>query len=84
MELQTLLLWTARLACPIAMGLMVWWFLRQSGEAQEPSPTPTQDLVTLQKRRAALDAEIRALESETDQPVSVEATQRIEMGTPTA
>jgi hypothetical protein len=82
MDLQTLALWAARLACPIAMGLMVWWFLRQSGEAPEPSPT--QQLALLQKRQAALDEEIVALEAQASETTRTETIQPIEMETPTA
>lgn len=67
MDLQTILLWATRLACPIAMGVMMWWFLRQSQETPSVEQAPTRHLNTLQKRQAALDAEIRALESETGQ-----------------
>ncbi len=86
MDLQTILLWAARLACPIAMGVMIWWFLRQSQETSPTGQAPTHHLSALQKRRAALDAEIQALalESETDQEALAEAARAVEAETPTA
>lgn len=83
MDWQTIVLWAARLACPIAMGVMIWWFLRQSNEAPSTDPTAVQQLNALQKRRAALDVEIAALEVQASESVPAEAAQPIEMETPT-
>jgi len=84
MDLQTILLWAARLACPIAMGVMMWLFLRQSQETPPAGPAPTPHLSALQKRRAALDAEIKALESKTGQESPADASHVVEVETPTA
>jgi hypothetical protein len=84
MDLQTILLWAARLACPIAMGVMMWWFLRQSQETPSAGPAPTPHLSALQKRQAALDAEITVLETQTGQSAPIEITEMTEMETPTA
>ena len=84
MDLQTVVLWVARPACPLAMGLMVWLFLRQSNEAPSTGPTSAQPLSALQKRRAALDAEIAALEVQTSESAPAETAQPIETEKPTA
>jgi hypothetical protein len=63
MNLQTLILWTARLACPLAMGLMIWWMLRGNHQEQKSAQTPGQPVHALHQRQSALDAEIHALEA---------------------
>lgn len=84
MDWQTILLWAARLACPIAMGVMMWLFLRQSQETPPVGQAPTPHLSALQKRRAALDAEITVLEAQTSKSAPAETAQVTEMETPTA
>lgn len=78
MDIQTILLWAARLACPLAMGAMVWWFLRETNEGETSGQPPAQRLDALQQRRAALEAEIRALEARTDESAPTVAGQPVE------
>lgn len=61
MNVQSVILWAARLACPLAFGLIAWWLFRQPGEAQQQ--LPAQRLRALQRRRATLEAEIDMLEA---------------------
>lgn len=81
MDLQTLLLWVARLACPLVLGLMVWWFLCQSGDAPRKRPSPSQRLSVLKQRQAALEAEIAALEITANGPTPADSDQHIDVET---
>ena len=65
MDVQTLLLWAARLACPLTIGAMLWFMLRQSNTA--PEPRAKQRLAELQRHRAAVDHEIEVVEAQVDQ-----------------
>ena len=60
MELSTILIVGAALACPIAMGLMMWLMNKNmSGEShQSMSGTDADRLNTLRKQRKVLDEEI--------------------------
>lgn len=61
MELATLLRIGAALACPIGMGLMMWWIMK--GMRREQTNATTAQLVSAD-RVAALRAQRRALEAE--------------------
>ena len=62
MEIQSLLFWGARLACPIALVGMLWLLLRQSSTA---SKVPDElRLDELHQRRTALELELQALETQ--------------------
>jgi hypothetical protein len=63
MELQPVLYWAARLACPIALAVMLWLLLRSGQPAATPEPPAEQRLAELDTRLAALDLEIQALEA---------------------
>lgn len=76
MDWQTILLWAARLACPLAIGLIAWWLLRQPKET--PTQTPTQQLSALHKHQAALEAEIKALEVRTSEDESADNAHHVE------
>lgn len=69
MDSQTLLLWTARLACPLAMGVMLWFMLRKPSSA--PDPSAEMQVAALQRRRAAVEHDIQALEEQAGQGVTV-------------
>jgi hypothetical protein len=71
MDVQTLFLWVARLACPLAIGVMMWLLFRQSNEA--PEEPRGQRLRALHDHRAALEAEIEVLESQTGESALPEA-----------
>lgn len=67
MELTTLLPFLAVLACPIVMGGMMWYMMRQGGQqpmsmGAAPPATPEQQLSTLQRQKEVLEAQIRELE----------------------
>jgi len=65
MDAQTLLLWAARLACPLAIGAMLWFMLRQTSPG--PDQSPARHLADLQRRHAAVEHEIKGLEVPVDQ-----------------
>lgn len=73
MELATLLPYIAVLACPIAMGLMMWMMSRNMGGHSASTPpgeqTPAARLGALRQQRQALEAEI----SEVTRIVELEA-----------
>lgn len=64
MELQTVLVWGARLACPIALAVSLWLLARSGQPAAAPKPPAEPRLVGLKQRRAALTLEIQALEAQ--------------------
>lgn len=83
MDVNTILLVLAAVACPVAMGIMMWWMMRDSsrqGQAltsEQPSPVNAAErLVAFQQQRLALEAEIAAvtciaeLEAEREQLMS--------------
>ena len=57
-----LLLSLAMLACPIGMGLMMWWMMKGMNKEQDhPAPThqtPGAKLAALRAQRQTLEAEI--------------------------
>lgn len=62
MELVALLPFIAVLACPIAMGLMMWMMSKNmGGHTDRTTPneqTPSEQLAGLRQQRQALEAEI--------------------------
>lgn len=62
MELVALLPLIAVLACPIAMGLMIWMMSKNmDGRTDQATPsgqTPSEQLAVLRQQRQALEAEI--------------------------
>ena len=62
MNPTTLLFLAAALACPIGMGLMMWWMSKSmSGQQSHSMPTnqtPAERLAALRTQRHALEAEI--------------------------
>lgn len=62
MELAALLPYIAVLACPIAMGLMMWMMSKNMGghtdQATPIEQTPSERLAVLRQQRQALEAEI--------------------------
>ena len=60
MELSTILIVVAVLACPIAMGLMMWQMNKKMGgdSHQSMSGTDADHLNALRKQRQTLDQEI--------------------------
>ena len=81
MDVQTVLMWAARLACPLALGVMVWLLLRQSRATADQAPA--QPAATLEERRAVLDAEIVALEAHAVASARIDSTQPVEVEVPT-
>lgn len=63
MDAQTLLVWAARLACPVALGSMLWLILRQTKAEAEPSSD--RRMIELHSQHAVVEAEIEALEANT-------------------
>ncbi len=57
-----LLLPLAMLACPVGMGLVMWWMMKGSnnsqGNATSIPQTPPEKLAALRARRVALETEI--------------------------
>lgn len=68
MDVQTVLVWAARLACPLAIGAMLWLMLRQTGSPPEPSSE--RHLADLQQHHAAMEHQIEALEARVDPSVA--------------
>lgn len=68
MDAQTLLLWAARLACPLAIGVMLWFMLRQTSAA--PDQPAEQRLTNLQRRRDAVERQIQGLEEQAGEGVT--------------
>ena len=64
MELSTILIIGAALACPIAMGLMMWMMNKNMGSDshQSMSGTGADRLDALRKQRQTLDQEIAEVE----------------------
>lgn len=65
MDVNTILLVLAAVACPIVMGIMMWWVMRdRSRQGKEPTPeqplsvNAAERLTMLQQQRQALEAEI--------------------------
>lgn len=65
MDVNTILLVLAVVACPIVMGIMMWWMMRDtSHQGKEPTPeqplsvNTAERLAMLQQQRQALEAEI--------------------------
>jgi len=76
MELSTILVIAAALACPIAMGLMMWMMNRNMGGQQDHSmpghtahTSEADRLKTLREQRQQLEQEI----AETEKIVALEA-----------
>ena len=69
MDAQTLLLWAARLACPLAIGAMLWFMLRQTSAG--PDQSPGRHLADLHRRRAVVEHQIQVLEVPAGQGVTV-------------
>ena len=68
MELSTILILAAVLACPIGMGLMMWMMNKKmGGESHESmSGTDADRLNALRKQRQTLDQEIAEVQKITD------------------
>ena len=64
MELQTVVLWAARLACPVALGVMLWLLSRSGQPTAAPETPVTEGPADLKQRHAALTLEIQALEAQ--------------------
>ena len=66
MNPQYLVLIVAALACPLAMGGIMWLMMRQMNSPQMPmdakTQSPAQRVAALQTQRETLDKEIRELE----------------------
>lgn len=65
MDVNTILLVLAAVACPIVMGIMMWWMMRDtSRQGKEPtseqplSVNAAERLAVLRQQRQALEAEI--------------------------
>lgn len=65
MDVNTILLALAAVGCPIVMGIMMWWMMRdKSRQGKEPtskqpvSVNAAERLATLRQQRQALEAEI--------------------------
>lgn len=65
MDVNTILLVLAAVACPIIMGIMMWWMMRDtSHQGKEPtseqplSANAAERLTMLRQQRQALEAEI--------------------------
>ena len=62
MDPSTLIFLVAALACPIGMGLMMWWMSKnmsgQPGHSMSGDQTPAERLAALRAQRQALEAEI--------------------------
>ena len=67
MDVQTVLAWAARLACPLAIGAMLWLMLRQTGSTSAPSTE--RHLADLQQHHAAVEHQIQVLEARADPSV---------------
>ena len=64
MDVNTILLVLAAVACPIVMGIMMWWMMRDSSR-QGKEPTSEQPVsVNAAERLAALRQQRQALEAE--------------------
>ena len=64
MDVNTILLVLAAVACPIVMGIMMWWMMRD-GSRQGQAPTSEQPLpVNAAERLAVLRQQRQALEAE--------------------
>lgn len=68
MDVNTILLVLAAVACPIVMGIMMWWMMRDtSRQRQEPTSeqplavNAAERLVALQQQRQAIETEIAAV-----------------------
>jgi hypothetical protein len=83
MELAALLPYIAILACPIAMGLMMWMMSKNMGghtdQATPVEQTPSERLAVLRQQRQSLEAEITEvtriaeLEAERQQALAAQA-----------
>lgn len=62
MELASILRIVAVLACPVGMGLLMWWMMKGMSGAQNNSTTaqlaPADRVAALRAQRQALEAEI--------------------------
>ena len=67
MDVQTVLVWAARLACPLAIGAMLWLMLRQTSST--PAPSTERHLAALQRRQVTVEHQIQALEARADPSV---------------
>jgi hypothetical protein len=68
MDFTTLLPFLVVLACPIVMGGMMWYMMRQGSQSSmsmsaPPPATPDQQLAALQRHKEALEMQIRELEA---------------------
>jgi hypothetical protein len=65
MELSTLLPFIAVLACPVAMGLMMWWMNKEMNDRQEQpasgKQTAAERLAALRQQRQTIETEIAEL-----------------------
>ena len=68
MELSTILIIVAALACPIAMGLMMWMMNKNMGgdSHQSMSGTDADRLKALREQRQMLDQEIAEMQKITE------------------
>jgi flagellar basal body-associated protein FliL len=64
MDLNSILRLVAIVACPIAMGLMMWWMTKNMNSEQGHSMTSQQTPANSAERLAALRAQQQALKAE--------------------
>ena len=76
MELSTILIIAAALACPIAMGLMMWRMNKNMGSDSHQSMSSTDRLKALHEQRQILDQEIAELQKITELEEKKEALTR--------
>ena len=64
MDLSTTIRLVAVLACPVGMGLMIWWMSKNMNSQQGHSTTGAQTPANSAERLAALRAQQQALKAE--------------------
>jgi hypothetical protein len=72
--MESVLLGLAVLACPVGMGLMMWFMARGTGSGSKPDADSATSVEDLRARHRRLGAEIERLERES--PPSVAETRR--------